>query len=121
MAVQPVLPSLTVRFRQPRDRREEADRVSAYGLPGVRLPEQAERGAMGFLRGRIVQETYPVVGSKMSALVIYLDANDGGPGFYQLAQDMGLLQQGVSKQAREALWIQLARGIFDHFRADGRL
>ncbi|WP_218105335.1 hypothetical protein [Micromonospora rhizosphaerae] len=57
----------------------------------------------------------------MSALVIYLDANDAGPGFYQLARDMGLLHKGAWKQAREALWIQQVRGTFDHFRAGGRL
>ncbi|MEV0158366.1 hypothetical protein AB0H57_32455 [Micromonospora sp. NPDC050686] len=91
------------------------------GYPVFDFSEQAERAAMGYLLGRIVQETYPVVGAMMSALVIYLDANDAGPGFYQLAQDMGLLHKGASKQAREAFWVQQVRGTFDHFRAGGRL
>lgn len=57
----------------------------------------------------------------ISALVNHLHANDAGPGLYQLAQDMALLQKGASKQAREAFWIQQVQGTVDHFRAGGRL
>ncbi|MET8837779.1 hypothetical protein ABZV78_28215 [Micromonospora sp. NPDC004540] len=91
------------------------------GYPAFDFSQPAERAAMGFLLGQIVQKTYPVVGAMMSALVIYLDANDAGPGFYQLAQDMGLLQKGASKQARDAFWVQQVRGTFDHFRPGGRI
>ncbi|MFG3301546.1 hypothetical protein [Micromonospora chersina] len=91
------------------------------GCPAFDFSEQAKRAAMGYLLGRIVHETHPVVGAMMSALVIYLDANDAGPGFYQLAQDMGLLPKGASKQAREAFWVQQVGRTFAYFRAGGRL
>jgi len=61
------------------------------------------------------------VGAMISALVIYLDANDAGPGFYQLAQDMGLLPRGASRQEREAFWVQQVKKTFDYFRTGGRL
>jgi hypothetical protein len=86
------------------------------GYPPFDFSERAERAGMGYLLGRIVQETYPTVGAMMSTLVVYLDANDAGPGFYQLAQDMGLLPRGASKQAREAFWVQQMSKTFDYFR-----
>jgi len=86
------------------------------GCPPFDFSEQVERAGMGYLLGRIVQETYPTVGAMMSALVVYLDANDAGPGFYQLAQDMGLLPRGASKHAREAFWIQQVTKTLHYFR-----
>jgi hypothetical protein len=83
--------------------------------------EQPERTAMGYLLGRIVQETYPTVGAMMSSLVIYLDANDAGTGFYQLAQDMNLLPRNAPKQAREEFWVQQTQKTFDHVRSGGRV
>lgn len=89
------------------------------GCPPFDFSEQAERAGMGYLLGRIVEETYPTVGAMISALVVYLDANDAGPGFYQLAHDMGVLPKGASKQAREAFWVGQISKTFDYFRHAG--
>ena len=69
----------------------------------------------------IVEETYPTVGAMMSSIVIYLNANDAGPGFYQLAQGMHLLPRGASKEAREQFWVQQVRATFNRFRSGERI
>ena len=71
---------------------------------------------MGHLLGRIVEETFSTVGGMLSSLVIYLDANDAGPGFYTLAEQMGLLPQGASKAAKERFWVEQVTRVFQHFQ-----
>jgi hypothetical protein len=68
---------------------------------------QAERAAMGHLLGLIVAErNRPVTGLMISALVIYLDGNDAGAGFYKLAQDLGELPLGtLSARVKEQFWV----------------
>ncbi|MFC9584055.1 hypothetical protein ACFVJ8_14660 [Streptomyces yangpuensis] len=41
----------------------------------------------------------------ISALVHYLGTNDAGPGFYVLAQHLGLLPKGSSATTRLEFWI----------------
>jgi hypothetical protein len=48
---------------------------------------------MGHVLGLIVKRDFPVTGLVISALV-YLDANDAGPGFCTLAIQLGLLAPG---------------------------
>lgn len=72
-----------------------------------------ERAAMGYLLGRIVardQATYP--GQMISALVIYLNDNDAGSGFYQLAQDLNLLQQKPSPDRKLKFWSDQLKAIY---------
>src|SRR5689334_19118309 len=62
---------------------------------------------MGHLLGLIVAErNRPVTGLMISALVIYLDGNDAGTGFYKLAQDLGELPPGtLSAHVKEQFWV----------------
>lgn len=85
------------------------------GLPEFDFSQQIERAGMGYLLGRIVEETYPSVGAMLSSLVIYLDANDAGPGFYALAQEMGLLRRGASKAAKDEFWVGEFNKVVQHF------
>ena len=64
-----------------------------------------ERAAVGHLLGLIVERTYTDREVMLSALVRYLDANDAGPGFYALAQRMGLIQKNASADAKLEFWI----------------
>jgi hypothetical protein len=48
----------------------------------------------------------------LSALVIYLNGNDAGPGFYELASDMGLLTPKPSASQRDAFWTEQVKAIF---------
>jgi hypothetical protein len=79
---------------------------------------QAERAAMGHLLGLIVVErNRPVTGLMISALVIYLDGNDAGTGFYKLAQNLGELPPGtLSARVKEQFWVNQVKKIHAHYR-----
>ncbi|MGW2273949.1 hypothetical protein [Streptomyces yangpuensis] len=75
------------------------------GLPSFDFERADERAAMGHLLGRVVERDYPESNLMISALVHYLGANDAGPGFYALAQQLGLLPKGSSPMAKLEFWI----------------
>ena len=75
------------------------------GLPGFDFEQADERAAMGHLLGLVVERDYPESKLMISALVHYLGANDAGPGFYTLAQQLGLLPRGSSAMAKLEFWI----------------
>ena len=64
----------------------------------------AERAAMGFLLGRIVELDRPSSGLMISALVNYLNENEPGEGFFAFAQELGLLRRGASKEQKHDFW-----------------
>ncbi|GAA1994758.1 hypothetical protein [Amycolatopsis minnesotensis] len=72
-----------------------------------------DRAALGHLLGCVVDRTYPSLGFMLSSLVQYLDANDAGPGFYALAQQLGLWKSG---QSRERFWIEQLTASYGHYR-----
>ncbi|MFC5911390.1 hypothetical protein [Streptacidiphilus monticola] len=74
-----------------------------------------ERAAMGHLLGLIVEHDHPQTGFMLSALVRYLNANDAGPGFYQLAQQLGLLPKGASANAKLDFWISQVKAAHAHY------
>jgi hypothetical protein len=79
---------------------------------------QAERAAMGHLLGLIVAErNRPVTGLMISALVIYLDGNDAGTGFYKLAQDLGEFPPGtLSAHVKEQFWVSQVKKIYAYYQ-----
>lgn len=78
--------------------------------------EQSDRAAMGHLLGLIVDETLPSVRFMLSSLVVYLDENDAGPGFYALAQEKGLLSRNATKDERFAFWVSQIKEAHDSYR-----
>ncbi|GAA5056210.1 hypothetical protein HNP84_006987 [Thermocatellispora tengchongensis] len=93
---------------------------SRTGLPGFDFGVQSGRSAMGHLLGLIVERNFPRTGLMISALVIYLDGNDAGSGFYKLAADRGLLTPNPSKQQREAFWVGQLNRLYSHYSPQGR-
>jgi hypothetical protein len=89
-------------------------RVAARGFD---FDLQAERAAMGHLLGLIVTErNRAVTGLMISALVIYLDGNDAGPGFYKLAQDLGDLPPGaLSSAVKERFWVGQVKALHAYY------
>ncbi|MGQ4514835.1 hypothetical protein [Streptomyces sp. DW26H14] len=75
-------------------------------LPSFDFERAGERAAMGHLLRLIVERDHPENGLMISALVHYLDANDAGPGFYRLAQQLGLLGKGSSAAEKLEFWIE---------------
>ena len=69
----------------------------------------SERAAMGELLYRIVEKERPTSGHMISALVIYLNENDAGTGFYTYAQDLGVLRHGHDgRRAAGLLGLEIA-------------
>ncbi|QDO46558.1 hypothetical protein FNV62_34380 [Streptomyces sp. RLB3-17] len=90
------------------------------GLPRFDFEQADERAAMGYLLGLIVEQDYPKGRLVISALVHYLGANDAGPGFYTLAQQLGLLPKGSSSTARLEFWIEQVNSLHKLHSAPGR-
>jgi hypothetical protein len=86
------------------------------GLRRFDFNMQADRAAMGHLLGLIVERNRPVTGLMISALVIYLDGNDAGSGFYKFAQDLGELPPGaLSARVKEAFWIGQVKALQTYY------
>jgi hypothetical protein len=87
------------------------------GLRRFEFELQADRAAMGHLLGLIVTErNRPATGLMISALVLYIDGNDAGPGFYKLAQELGGLPPGtLSPQAKEKFWIGQIKALYAYY------
>lgn len=83
------------------------------GLPSFDFEQADERAAMGHLLGLIVERDYPESGLMISALVHYLGANDAGPGFYTLAQQLGLLPKGSSATVKLEFWIRQVNSLHE--------
>lgn len=65
----------------------------------------SERPAMGELLGRLSDRSVAEAGIMISALVQYADGTNAGPGFYQLAQQKGLLRTPASADQKTEFWI----------------
>ncbi|WP_432868637.1 hypothetical protein [Microbispora rosea] len=85
------------------------------GIPGFDFGRQDERAAMGYLLGRIVEQNRPESNLMISALVIYLDGNDAGSGFYSLAADLELLPRKATVRQREEFWVSQLNGLYRHY------
>lgn len=83
------------------------------GLKGFDFSREADRAAMGYLLGRIVdkdRETNPEL--MISALVIYVNGADAGSGFYSKAKEVGLLKDGMD---RLEFWVRQLDRIQDRY------
>ena len=67
-----------------------------------------ERHAMGELLGQLSDRSFSQSRLLISVLVQYLNANDAGPGFYDLAQRKNLLPRGADKLA---FWVGHLRAV----------
>lgn len=79
------------------------------GLRGFDFSQVEERAALGYLLGRIVDEdrkSNPLL--MISSLVIYLNANDAGSGFYAKAREVDLLKDGMDK---DEFWIRQVKAV----------
>jgi hypothetical protein len=79
------------------------------------LGSDRDRAAMGALLGEVAVAHLPEVGALLSSLVIYLNENDAGPGFYRLAADLELLPDHSSADSRTAFWSRQVQAVHDHF------
>ena len=75
------------------------------GQPGFDFSSPEGRNAMGDLLGDVVEQTYPEHQVMLSALVMYLNENRPGSGFYNLAVMKDLLPRDASPELKEKFWI----------------
>jgi hypothetical protein len=75
-----------------------------------------DRTAMGHLLGLIVELERPESGHMISSIVIYLDENDAGSGFYKLAQNYRLLRSNASPDERLTFWSGEVAAIHAHYK-----
>jgi len=85
------------------------------GLPGFDFTRADERAAMGHLLYLIVMRTWPATRLMLSALVLYLNSNDPGTGFYSLAQDLELLPVRPSAQKKEEFWVTQVKELQEYY------
>lgn len=88
--------------------------------PGFDFDRQDERAATGHLPGLIVARNRPATKLMISSLVTYLDANDAGPGFYALAQQLGELPRGASAVAKWEFWVGQVKAMHEYYSSRAR-
>jgi hypothetical protein len=74
------------------------------GLRRFDFGSDGDRAAMGALLGEVAVGRLSEVGALVSSIVIYLNENDAGTGFYRLAQSLGMLPSKVNADQRLAFW-----------------
>lgn len=80
----------------------------------------SERAAMGHLLGLATDEEYDATGLMLSSIVLYLNENDAGPGFFTKAAELGLLDRHASRDQRQAFWVEQVRAVHDHYARERR-
>ena len=73
-----------------------------------------ERHAMGELLGQLSERSFGQARLLISVLVQYLNANDAGPGFYDLAQRKQLLRARPSQDEKLAFWVGHVKAVDFH-------
>lgn len=86
------------------------------GHPRFNFDLDAERAAIGSVRGKVALRSLAVDGFMLSAIVIYLNANDADEGFYRLAEQQGLIQSGAPKELKDRFWSSQVSAAFEHYR-----
>jgi hypothetical protein len=82
------------------------------GQPAFDFGQQAGRAAIGYLLGRISRNrSWPVSRLLISALVRYHGEADAGPGFFNLARDVGLIHGSLSNLERLEFWLRHVRQV----------
>lgn len=87
------------------------------GLRPFDFSRADERAAMGHLLGLVVNETFPTTGLMLSAIVLYLDENDAGTGFYALATELKLLPSRATDAQKLDFWAGQVKAVYEHFQS----
>lgn len=85
------------------------------GARPFNFAKDGERAAMGALLGEVARNELPRVGALVSSIVLYIDENDAGPGFYRLAVDLELLEPKPSPDQRLAFWTRQVKAVYEYY------
>jgi len=89
-----------------------AELAARTGLAKFDFEQQVDRAAMGHLLGRISRNrSWPAARLLISALVRYQGEADAGPGFFNLARELGLIHGLLSDLERLEFWLRHVRQV----------
>lgn len=74
------------------------------GLPRFDFTHPEGRNAMSELLGEVVERTVDEIGGMLSAVVIYTDGNNPGPGFFHLAAHLRDLPADADSDTKLRFW-----------------
>jgi len=57
---------------------------------------------------------------RLSAIVLYLNANDAGPGFFTKAMEPCVVATNATRDERERFWLDQLGAVQDHYQRGGR-
>lgn len=87
--------------------------LSAAGHTPFDFSTQRDRNAVGAVLGDVVNRTVADTGVMLSAIVTYIDRNDAGPGFYNLAVQLGLLPNTATADDKLVFWSSQVAKVHD--------
>jgi hypothetical protein len=73
------------------------------------------RAAMGAVLGQVATDQFGEVGALVSSIVIYLNENDAGPGFYRMATNLNLLPARSTAAQKLDFWAGQVKAVFEHY------
>ncbi|ORA16496.1 hypothetical protein BST16_06695 [Mycobacterium asiaticum DSM 44297] len=85
------------------------------GLPAFDFELDRDRDAMGIILGDISRENLSECGAMLSAIVVYIDRNDAGAGFYKLAQLLRLLPTDATTDQKLAFWAGQVKTVHEYY------
>ncbi|WP_322937593.1 hypothetical protein [Nocardioides bizhenqiangii] len=77
--------------------------------------KESERAAMGAMLGEVAVRMREDVGALISAIVLYLNENDAGGGFYRLASALGMLPTKPTADQRLTFWTQQVTAVYARY------
>lgn len=76
---------------------------------------ERDRAAVGVLLGDAVRRDIGDTGVMLSAIVVYIDRNDAGPGFYKFANELGLLPGTATADDKVAFWAKQVSAVHQRY------
>lgn len=92
---------------------------AAIGQLGYRMFDFTDpngRRGIGAVLAEATKRTLDESGAMLSSIVYYLDRNDTGPGFFDLAVELGRLADTADKEERLAFWSGEMNSVHDFYR-----
>ncbi|HET6296200.1 MAG TPA: hypothetical protein VFG33_22645 [Kribbella sp.] len=85
------------------------------GARSFDFAKDSERAAMGALLGEVASRNLSEVGALVSSIVLYLNENDAGSGFYRLAEELKLLTPKPTADQRLIFWANQVKATYDYY------
>lgn len=76
---------------------------------------ERDRTAVGEILGVATQRALDDSKTMLSAIVVYIDRNEAGPGFYKLATGLGLLPNTATVDDKLAFWTAQVRAVHERY------